>query len=80
MPKYRFEFREGDAIETVADIELADDVAAEREAVRTALEIMAEGVHMGIDRTGWSCSVHDNGRVVAQLSFADLLRRRAPLA
>ncbi len=65
MPKYRFEFREDFADETLDNIELADDEAAHLEAIRTAREIMVDGILEGLDPTGWVSRVFDeNGNVV----------------
>jgi hypothetical protein len=78
--RYRFEFREDFAADEVDGIELEDHESAHREAVRTALEIMAEGIHEGLDRTGWVSRVYDeNGDIVATVKFSDLLEKRGHL-
>ncbi len=81
MPSYRFEFREDFADEAIEGVELTDDEAARAEAVRTAREIMADGILEGVDRTGWISRVYDDtGRVVATVKFSDLLERRGFLS
>jgi hypothetical protein len=81
MPIYRFEFREDFADEAIEGVELDDDEAAKAEAVRTAREIMADGILEGLDRTGWISRVcDDTGRVVATVKFSDLVQRRGFLS
>lgn len=81
MPIYRFEYREGHAEEIVDGVELDDDEAARREAVRAAREIMADGILEGLDRTGWVATVYDAaGEALMALRFADLIEKRGPLA
>lgn len=77
MPKYRFEFREGFANDTLEGVELEDDVAARDEAVRSPLEIMADGILEGFDRTGWASRVFDEtGEIVTTVKFSDLIAKR----
>ena len=81
MPTYRFEFREDFADEAIEGIELEDDEAARAQAVRTAREIMADGILEGLDRTGWISRVYDEtGRVVTTVKFSDLVQRRGFLS
>jgi hypothetical protein len=76
MPRYRFEFREDFAQELLDDIDLADDEAAIKEAVRTAREIMADGILEGFDRTGWVSRVYDEtGQIVTTVKFSDLVAK-----
>lgn len=80
MPRYRFEFREDFADESVEGIELEDDEAARTEAFRTAKEIMKDGILEGIDRTGWVSRVVDEaGKIVTTVKFSDLIVRRGHL-
>lgn len=80
MPKYRFEFREDFAEEVVENVELDDDEAANREAVRTAREILADGMMEGLDRTGWAVRVYDEkGDVVTTVLFSQLVEKRGHL-
>lgn len=80
MPKYRFEFREDFAEEVVENVELDDDEAANREAVRTAREILADGMMEGLDRTGWAVRVFDEqGGVVTTVLFSQLVEKRGHL-
>lgn len=81
MPRYRFEFREDFADEAVEDVELENDEAARSEAVRTAREIMADGILEGLDRSGWISRVYDEtDRLVATVKFSDLVQRRGFLS
>lgn len=80
MPKYRFEFREDFAEEVLENIELEDDEAANKEAVRTAREILADGMMEGLDRTGWAVRVYDEeGNVITTVLFAHLVEKRGSL-
>lgn len=80
MTTYRFEFREDFSEESVEGIDLVDDEAAKREAVRTAREIMTDGILEGIDRSGWVCRiVSETGHVVTTIRFSDLIERRGHL-
>lgn len=80
MPDYRFEFREGQAVEIIEGIKLADDESARREVMRYARETMADGILEGIDRSDWSALVYDpGGKLVAEIDFADLLKKPGSL-
>jgi len=80
VPKYRFEFREDFAEEVLENIELEDDEAANKEAVRTAREILADGMMEGLDRTGWAVRVYDEGgNVITTVLFAHLVEKRGSL-
>ena len=63
------------------DATSSDAVSARAQAVRTAREIMADGILEGLDRTGWISRVYDEtGRVVATVKFSDLVQRRGFLS
>jgi hypothetical protein len=80
MPKYRFEFRENFAKEELESIELENDALAKEEAIRTAREILAEGVLEGLDRTGWAIRVYDEqGLPVTTIEFSQLVEKRGNL-
>lgn len=80
MPRYRFEFREDFAEEVLENIELDDDDAAIKEAVRTAREILADGMMEGLDRTGWAVRVFDEqANVVTTVLFSQLVEKRGHL-
>ena len=80
MPTYRFHFHEDLAEEALEGVELESDAIARQEAIRTAREIMVDGILEGIDRTGWVARIYDeDDKVVATVNFADLLERRGHL-
>lgn len=80
MPRYRFEFREDFAEEMIEGIDLQDDEAARKEAIRAAREIMADGILEGVDRTGWVSRVYNEaGEVIVTVKFSDLVEKRGYL-
>ncbi len=80
MQRYRFEFREDFAEDSLGGIELEDDQAARVEAIRTAREIMANGIMEGLDRTGWVSRVYNEaGEIVTTVKFSDLVEKRGYL-
>lgn len=58
---YRYEFFEGTERDTVADIELENDVAPIEECYKTAYEMVEDGVKIGVDRSGWSIQIFKTG-------------------
>lgn len=74
MSLYRFEFYQGEEIETIEGIDLTDDDAALTEARRTALEMILDGVLEGYDRSRWLISVTEpSGRSVGIVRFSDMM-------
>lgn len=74
MSLYRFEFYQGEGIETIEGIDLANDHAAITEAKRTAREMILDGVLEGHDRSRWLISVTEpSGRSVGIVRFSDMM-------
>lgn len=78
MPRYRYEFFEGQQQPpTFAD--LPDDRAASEQALLTARETMADGILDGIDPTDWITKVfNEAGDLVAKVTFFDVIGKRTP--
>lgn len=75
MPRYVLEFTTLHGVERTDAIEFDDEETLRREAVRSAKDLMREGITEGRDRTGWRMRVYDEqNREILHLSFADLLK------
>jgi hypothetical protein len=74
---YRYEFFEGTGRDTVTDIELENDLAAIEEGYKTAYEMVEDGVKMGVDRSGWSIQIFNDGNtLLGTISLDDVLTQR----
>jgi hypothetical protein len=75
LPVYQFQFTKQHGTETVDGIFLANETVLQQEAIRSALDIMHEGLDEGLDRSQWVLHVFDaQGRLVLHLPFAKLLQ------
>ena len=80
VPSYYFQFVEGDAEEKFGALELDGDDEARAEGLRAARELLAEGIHVGIDRSDWQSTIYrETGEVIANFRFSDLIEKRGGL-
>lgn len=78
MPLYKFEFHEDLKSDIVSEIELADDATAQSEAVRTAKELMVDGILEGFDRSNWIIRIYNEKNpdmIVGVVLFSDFVIR-----
>ena len=76
MPRYYFHVQNSNLLPDPEGTTFHSDWEARLSAIKSARELLAEGVHVGVERTGWIFHVVDEfGREAFQLPFSETLRK-----